>query len=68
MKSLKVLRLPAVLSKTGLGRSSIYARLATGDFPAPIKLGVRSIGWNEADIDEWITSRIEASFQTRPAA
>lgn len=68
MKSLKVLRLPAVLSKTGLGRSSIYARLSTGDFPAPIKLGVRSIGWNEADIDEWITSRIEASFQTRPAA
>lgn len=65
---MKILRLPAVLSKTGLSRSTIYARLSTGDFPAPLKLGVRSVGWNEADIDGWITSRIEASSQARSAA
>ena len=65
---MRILKLPLVQSKTGLSRSTIYARLSTGDFPPPIKLGVRSIGWIEADIDEWITSRVEATSQLRSAA
>lgn len=64
---MRIVRLPEVMSKTGLSRSTIYARLATGHFPTPVSLGVRSIGWNEADIDGWITSRIEASSKIRPA-
>jgi len=56
-----VLRLPAVKSRVGLGRSSIYSALARGEFPAPVKLGERAVGWIESDIDTWISNRINAT-------
>ncbi len=56
-----VLRLPAVKVRTGLSRSSIYLRMSKGEFPVPISLGGRSVGWLEQDIDEWIVERIELS-------
>ncbi len=45
-----ILRLPAVKSRTGLSRSSIYAKVRTGEFPKPISIGIRSIGWMESEI------------------
>lgn len=56
-----VLRLPAVKSRTGLSRSSIYLRMAQGNFPKPINLGDRAVGWLEAEIDEWLQQQIKAS-------
>lgn len=56
-----ILRLPTVKIRTGLSRSSIYLRMSKGEFPAPISLGGRSVGWLEQDIDEWIVERIEQS-------
>ena len=56
-----VLRLPAVKSRTGLSRSSIYIRIADGTFPKPIALGVRAVGWLENEIDEWLAQRITLS-------
>ena len=56
----KILKLPAVMEKTGLGRDSVY-RLAREDaFPKPLKLARHASGWLEAEIDEWIESRIES--------
>lgn len=56
-----ILRLPTVKARTGLSRSSIYQGIADGTFPRPIKLGLRSVGWLEDEIDEWIRQRVEAS-------
>ena len=56
-----ILRLPDVKARTGLSRSTIYLRLATGDFPRPVSLGARSIGFVESEIDDWIAERIRAS-------
>jgi len=54
-----VLRLPKVTRKTGLSRSTIYRRIAEGKFPKPIQLGTsRSVGWLEADIEQWIETQI----------
>jgi prophage regulatory protein len=55
-----VIRLPGVVAKTGLSRSSIYAAITRNEFPASISLGARSVGWLAADIDGWIESRIQA--------
>lgn len=43
---------------TALSRSRIYALMAAGDFPKPVQLGVMSVAWLEAEIHEWIASRI----------
>lgn len=59
----KILRLPAVKNKTGLSRSSIYSGISSKRFPAPIALGVRTVGWLETEIDAWIDQRIQKSRQ-----
>jgi prophage regulatory protein len=53
-----IIRLPQVIQKTGLSRSSIYASIAEGKFPAQIKLTKRSSGWLESEIDQWISDRV----------
>jgi len=56
--STNVLRIPAVQTRTGLKRSTIYKHVKLGNFPPPIKLCSRAVGWLEEDIDKWIDTRI----------
>jgi prophage regulatory protein len=56
-----ILRLPAVKTRTGLSRSTIYLRIAEGRFPKPVSLGVRAIGWLDNEIDAWVANQIEMS-------
>lgn len=59
---LTILRRKQVETRTGLSRSTIYARITEGTFPPPINLGGgRAVGWIEAEINAWVQSRIEAS-------
>jgi prophage regulatory protein len=60
-----ILRLPAVKARTGLSRSTIYLRISEGGFPVPVSLGGRAVGWLEAEIQEWLEHRIEASRKAR---
>lgn len=53
----RVLRRPEVEDRTGLARSTIYKLIGLGEFPEPIKLGTRSVGWVEGEIESWIESR-----------
>lgn len=53
----RILKLPEVIQKTGLSRSTIYAYKKEGIFPEPIKLGRRSVGWIEQDIEKWIEGK-----------
>lgn len=56
----RVLKRRAVEVKTGLTRSALYALIAQGLFPRPIRLGLRSVGWVEGEIDQWIAARMDA--------
>ena len=58
---ISVLRLPGVISRTGLKRSAVYSGIKEGTFPKQISLGVRSVGWIADEVDQWIQSRIDAS-------
>ncbi len=53
----RIIRLPAVMALTGLGRSSIYAAIDRGEFPAQVKLTIRAVGFVASEIDDWISSR-----------
>lgn len=54
-----ILRLPAVKQKTGQSRSTIYEKVQRGEFPAPVKIGERAVGWVEAEVDSWVETLIE---------
>ena len=55
-----VFKLSEVIRQTGLSRSTIYLYMSRCDFPKPIRIGTRAVGWLEKDIQNWITERIEA--------
>ncbi|MGD0098373.1 MAG: AlpA family transcriptional regulator [Terracidiphilus sp.] len=57
----KILRLPVILDRTGLSRSTVYQRVAEGKFPRTVSLGTRAVGWIETEVEEWIARQIEAS-------
>lgn len=59
--TVSIIKLPEVSNRTSLSRSTIYERIKKGEFPRPISLGERSIGFLSEEIDEWIVSRIELS-------
>ena len=58
---MNLIKLPEVISKTTLKKSSIYALMLKGEFPKNIKLGERAVAWNSDQIDDWILAKIEES-------
>lgn len=62
--SASILRLPNVKARTGLSRSTIYAMIKDQRFPQHIRLGARSVGWLENEVEAWIESRIKVSRNT----
>lgn len=55
---LKIHRLNEVKVLTGLSRSTIYLYVTKGLLTAPIKIGVRSVGWPENEISSLNAARI----------
>lgn len=59
--STKILRLPEVLSRVGIKRATLYEWISNGTFPRQIRLGARSVGWDEKSIETWLNDRILSS-------
>ena len=60
----RIYRLPDVMNLTGLSRSSIYLRISTNEFPKPIKIGLRAVGWTEDSIITWQSTIMEANNES----
>lgn len=65
-----IIRRKHVEARTGLSRSSIYARLRQNPkrpedydptFPQPVNIGAKAVGWIESEIDAWISAQIKKS-------
>jgi prophage regulatory protein len=54
----RFLRRSEVESATGLGRSTIYDKMAAGLFPKPVPLSGGAVGWLESEIAAWQAARI----------
>jgi len=59
--ALEIIKLSEVKRKTTLSSSSIYRKVAAGEFPSPIKLSERSSGWLQTEVENWIDERVKAS-------
>lgn len=60
-----ILRLPSVKSRTGLSRSTLYLRISQGQFPKPVNLSGRAVGWLDSEIDAWLSRQIEQTRQVK---
>jgi len=56
-----LLRLPAVMKLTGLGRSTIYRMVAEHRFPCPVRITNRAVAWRRTDVDQWSDARPAAT-------
>lgn len=68
--ALRIVRRKQVEARTGLSRSTIYAKLRLNPkrprdfdptFPRPISIGAKAVGWVESEIDAWISAQVENS-------
>ncbi len=55
-----ILRLPRLIERTGLSRSTIYALQIHNKFPKAVLLGGRAVGWLDAEVSAWLEERAAA--------
>ncbi len=49
-----LLKLPEVLALFPVSRAGWYQGVKVGRYPAPVKLGARSVAWRRADVEKLI--------------
>lgn len=59
-----LLKLPAVMAQTGLGRTRIYMLMREGRFPRPIKVGATSL-WVASEVNAWVLDTITAAREPK---
>lgn len=42
-----------LLPELPIGRTTVYAEIAAGRFPRPVRIGLRAVAWRRADVEEW---------------
>ena len=53
----RLIRIDEVLHICGLSRSSLYATIQSGDFPAQVKLSKKASAWVYSEVLAWVTAR-----------
>lgn len=51
-----ILRLADVKRRTGLSEATIYRRTSAGTFPRKVRMGPKSVGWYESDVDAFVAN------------
>jgi prophage regulatory protein len=55
---MKLIRLPQVMERVGLSKTTIYEQIKRGAFPAPTKIGSAS-AWSELEVDDWVRQALQ---------
>ena len=63
----RVLRLPAVINRTGLSRSQIYRLMELNEFPHCARLSPAVSGWDEGEVDQWLNNKFSERDEVRNA-
>ena len=50
----RILRIKAVLQRTGLSRSTLYRKMQNGTFPRNVQISTRCTGWRESAVTAWL--------------
>lgn len=57
---LKFDRLPATLAQVGIQKTQLYALIARGEFPQPVRLARRAVAWERSEVQAWMRERLQA--------
>ncbi len=70
IKGRRILRPKEVRERTGLGRTSLWAKSRDPHdaFPNPIQIGPNSIGFFEDEISRWLETRPRVPFRAPVSA
>ena len=60
----KLLRLPEVLKRMSVSRSTLWAWVKSGKFPQPIRIGPRFTAWLESDVEAFILGLLPQPLTT----
>ena len=63
-----IIRLRQVLAQVGLSRATVYKMIGRSEFPKPVQIGQRSVGWLTEEVNSWLRSRPHAPPRTGAAA
>ncbi len=50
---------------TGFKKAFIYREMGRGQFPLPVKVGLKAVRWVESEIRDWIKGRITEDRERR---
>ena len=53
----RALKLKEVLGLVSLSSATVYRMMSRGEFPRPVRIGVRATGWRSDEVEEWLASR-----------
>ena len=53
----RILRRDEVEAKTGFKRAHLYNLMRAGKFPKAIRLGIRAVGLDSLEVEQWIAER-----------
>ncbi|KXU38265.1 transcriptional regulator [Ventosimonas gracilis] len=54
----RILRFDEVQAKTGFKRAHLYNLMQKGELPRTVRLGVRAVGWNSVEVEQWVLERL----------
>ena len=60
MTDQRILRIAEVLAMISLSKPQVYKMMNAGDFPRPIRLTGKAVGWRLSDVQAWIDTRLAA--------
>lgn len=52
----RLVRMPEILRRTGLSRTTIWRRIGKGTFPAAERIGENAVAWRESALLEWMAN------------
>ena len=56
----QILKVKEVSKEVNISVPQIYRLAKLGEFPKPLKLGKRSSGWLQSEIEQWIQEKVDA--------
>jgi prophage regulatory protein len=56
----QLLNVRVVCERLTLSRTTIWRYVTIGEFPKPIKIGLRRKAWRESEVSEWLKTRSAA--------